>query len=253
MKKLIYGNWKMNLLEVESVALIETLAKTAWPDTIELAVFPSFTSISHACAARGANMRLHIGAQDCFWEAKGAYTGEVSPTQLREFNLTRVLIGHSERRQYLGETDEMVNRKIKAAISAGLTPVLCVGETDEDRRRGLWTEVIARQTSQGLAGLAISGTQRVVIAYEPIWAVGSGRPCDPNDAREAHALIRNTLIEMFGGTVAQQNFSVIYGGSVDADNIVSYLSEEGIDGALIGGASQKSATFLPLIEAASKQ
>ena len=251
-KKLIYGNWKMNLSTEESVSLAASLAKGGWPDAIEVAVFPTHTSIPGVRHVLGDNFGLRLGAQDCFWEDKGAYTGEVSPIQLREFNCTHVLIGHSERRRYLGETDEMVNRKMKAALSAGFVPVLCVGESDDDRRNGLWSEVIANQITKGLANLEIFGTRQVVIAYEPVWAIGSGRACDPVSAREAHALIKNSIIEIFGATQAQKCFSIIYGGSVDAKNIGSYLSEEGIDGALIGGASQKIGTFLELIEEAKK-
>ncbi len=252
MQKLIFGNWKMNLSADDAVALAKT-AGTMPIDAsrIKAAVFPSFTALASVRAAlQGAPVSL--GAQDCFWEKAGAYTGEISPSQLRELGCSHVLVGHSERRQNLNETDDMVNRKIRAALDANLTPVMCIGETDDARRRGLWSNVIAEQTAKGLAGIAVAGTQNVIVAYEPIWAVGTGRACAPQDAREAHALIMNSLIEIFGPAVAQKNFRIIYGGSVDARNIGEYLAMDGIDGALVGGASQRGASFAELVAAAQK-
>ena len=242
----------MNLSAEDAVALAKTMSNARIDASlIRVGVMPSFTALAAVGAAlRGSDVAL--GAQDCFWENAGAYTGEISPTQLKEFGCTHILVGHSERRQYLGETDEMVNRKVRAALAAGLTPVLCVGETDDARRRGLWSNVIADQTTKGLAGIELAGTQSIIIAYEPIWAVGTGRACAPEDAREAHALVMNALIEQFGPSVAKKNFRIIYGGSVDAGNIGLYLGEEGIDGALVGGASQRGPSFVALIAAAQK-
>jgi len=252
MQKLIFGNWKMNLSADDAVALAKAMsAAPIDAGLIKAAVFPSFPALSAVRAALGGSL-FSLGAQDCFWEKSGAYTGEVSPSQLRELGCSHVLIGHSERRQNLNETDEMVNRKIRAALDANVTPVMCIGETDDARRRGLWSNVIADQTAKGLAGIAAAGTQSIIIAYEPVWAVGTGRACAPEDAREAHALIMNTLIEAFGPSVAQKNFRIIYGGSVDAVNIGQYLAMDGIDGALVGGASQRSASFAALIAAAQK-
>jgi triosephosphate isomerase len=252
MQKLIFGNWKMNLSAADAVALAKTISNTPIDASrIRVGVMPSFTALDAVNAALNGSV-LSLGAQDCFWEPSGAYTGEISVNQLKEFGCTHVLVGHSERRQYLGETDEMVNLKVRAALNAGLTPVMCVGETDDARRRGLWSNVIADQTTKGLAGIELAGAQSIIIAYEPIWAVGTGRACAPEDAREAHALVMNSLIEQFGPSVAKKNFRIIYGGSVDAGNIGSYLSEEGIDGALVGGASQRSPSFVALIIAAQK-
>jgi triosephosphate isomerase len=252
MQKLIFGNWKMNLSAAAAAELAQAASKLKIDASrVRVAVFPAFPALFGVSAAlKGTDIAL--GGQNCFWEKVGAFTGEVSPTQLKEFGCTHVLVGHSERRQNLGETDEMVNRKLHAALAAGLTPVMCIGETDEARRRGLWSNVIADQTAKGLAGVEVSGTQNIIIAYEPIWAVGTGRACAPEDAREAHAIIMNTVIELFAPSVAKNNFRIIYGGSVDAGNIGSYLSKEGIDGALVGGASQKAGSFAELVAAAQK-
>jgi triosephosphate isomerase len=252
MQKLIFGNWKMGLSDDDAAALGKAIgAIPIDASRIKAAVFPSFTALASVRAALNGSF-VALGAQDCFWEKSGAYTGEVSPSQLRELGCSHVLVGHSERRQNLNETDEMVNRKIRAALDADLTPVMCVGETDEARRRGVWSNVIADQTTKGLADIAVAGAQNIIIAYEPIWAVGTGRACAPNDAREAHALIMNAVIEIFGPSVAQKNFRIIYGGSVDARNIGQYLAMDGIDGALVGGASQRSASFFELIAVAQK-
>ena len=252
MQKLIFGNWKMNLSDADAVTLAQTASKLRIDASrLRVAVFPSFTALAGISASlKGAAVAL--GAQDCFWENAGAFTGEVSPIQLKELGCSHVLIGHSERRQNLNETDEMVNRKVRSALSAGLTPVMCIGETDNARRSGQWSNVIARQVTKGLADVEVSGSQEIVIAYEPIWAIGSGRPCAPENAREAHALVKNAVIELFAPAIAQKNFRIIYGGSVDEKNIASYLELEGIDGALVGGASQHAASFAGLIEAVQK-
>ncbi len=242
----------MNLSLVASIKLAEQIANGKWPMDIEIVIFPSFTALEAVGRAISHEPRAKLGGQDCFWEQSGAYTGEVSPDQLKELGCTHALVGHSERRQKLGETDAMVNAKVKAVLSAGLIPVLCVGETDDERRVGAWSQVIERQVTKGLQDIEIAGTHRIVIAYEPVWAIGTGKACDPTSAREAHALAMNAVVEIFGAARAKKHFRVIYGGSVDEKNIASYLAEEGIDGALVGGASQKIASFSALIKAASK-
>ena len=252
MQKLIFGNWKMNLSAADAVKLAkETSAFALDASRIKVGVFPSFPALERvAFALKGS--AIILGGQDCFWASSGAFTGEISPSQLKESGCTHVLIGHSERRQNFNETDEMVNRKMRAALAAGLTPIMCVGETDNDRRNGQWSNVIAGQTAKGLAGVEVSGGQEIVIAYEPVWAIGTGRACAPEDARKAHALIMNTVIELFAPSVAKNNFRIIYGGSVDAGNIGSYLFQEGIDGALVGGASQRGDAFAAVVAAAQK-
>lgn len=249
MKKLIAGNWKMNLTAAESLSLAKQLSEVKLPNNLEVAVLPSFAALSFVQTMLGPESDIKLGAQDCFWEAKGAYTGEVSPVQLKELGCQYVLIGHSERRLNLGETDEMVNRKIAAAQKAGLVPVLCVGETDEDRRLGRWASKLNSQVVNGLKGIEVVGTHEIIIAYEPIWAIGTGRPCEPKVASEAHALIKNALLEVFSASRAKNHFRIIYGGSVDGSNIATYLAEDGIDGALVGGASQKFLSFSALLEA----
>lgn len=251
MSKLIFGNWKMNLSAAASAEMASKVACAKDYGDLEVVVFPTFTALSDVLKATGGAPCAKVGGQDCFWETRGAYTGEVSAAQLKEIGCSHVLIGHSERRRHLHETDAMVNHKLKAARAAGLTPVLCIGESDDERRAGLWAAVIEGQVTKGLAGVNVGGNDQIIIAYEPVWAVGTGRACEPEAAREAHALVMNSIAEIYGPEVARQHFRLIYGGSVDATNIASYLAEEGIDGALVGGASQQAATFSALLEAAA--
>jgi triosephosphate isomerase len=248
MNKLIFGNWKMNLSLAASAELARAAKEIDAPPGVVIGVFPSFCAIKDVAGVIKGS-KIFLGGQDCFWEKSGAYTGEVSADQLKELGCSHVLVGHSERRQKLGETDAMVNAKVKAVLAAGLVPVLCVGETDDERRSGSWSQVIERQVTKGLEGVEVAGTRHVIIAYEPIWAIGTGKACDPTAAREAHALAKNAVVEIFGAARAKKHFQVIYGGSVDDKNIASYLAEEGIDGALVGGASQKIASFSALIKA----
>ena len=251
MHKLIFGNWKMNLTAGESAKLAMTIAARKWVDNLEVAVFPTFTALEAVRRALGREPRARLGAQDCFWEDRGAFTGEVSVRQLKEMGCAYALIGHSERRRYLGETDEMVNKKVKAAKAAGIIPVLCIGESEEDRGNGSWSVILERQVLAGLEGLSLSSNDLAVVAYEPIWAIGTGRPCDPVSAGQAHMMIRDAITENFGATAAQKNLRIIYGGSVDAQNIADFLRQEGVDGALVGGASQDSEAFTALLNAAS--
>lgn len=251
MKKLIYGNWKMNLNAAQSAKIATTLTARKWVDDLEVAIFPTFTSLEDVHRALGRDSRVRLGAQDCFWEERGAFTGEVSVTQLKELGCTHVLIGHSERRRYLGETDEMVNKKVKAAKAAGLAPVLCIGESSADRQNGSWSVILERQVVAGLTGVDLASSGPIIIAYEPIWAIGTGKPCDPVSAGEAHMLVRGAITENFGASAAQKNIRIIYGGSVDAGNIADFLRQDGVDGALVGGASQDPDKFTELLSAAS--
>lgn len=248
--KYIFGNWKMNLGVAEAIDLMSKVACAKRRKGLEVAVFPSFVALQGVFDVAKSGGCAKIGAQDCFWEDRGAYTGEVSTSQLKELGCAYVLIGHSERRRILGESDTVVNKKVKAAFKAGLVPVLCIGESDEERRAGLWATVIQKQTTEALRGVSVSGDDLVFIAYEPIWAVGTGRACEPQSAREAHAMVMNAISEIYGFEEAKKHFRIIYGGSVDADNIASYLAQEGIDGALVGGASQKNEAFAKLLDAA---
>jgi len=250
--RLIFGNWKMQLSPGDAVALAKKVAAAKIPAGVQVGVFPSFDAIAEVRSAMG-KAPVILGAQDCHWETRGAYTGEESAENLRSLGCTHVLVGHSERRMYQGETDEMVGKKLVAALGVGLAPVLCIGEQDDERMNGSWPAVLERQLTAALHGVDPSGSARLVVAYEPVWAISTqgGRACAPGDARDAHALIRSTLIERFGTDRAARHFRLIYGGSVDPKNIASYLAEEGVEGALVGGASQKAASFLSLIDAAA--
>jgi triosephosphate isomerase len=252
MSKYIFANWKMNVGDKESIALAENAVILARRHPqLSFAVFPAFTAIADVCRA-AAETPLLVGGQDIFWEKNGAYTGEVSAENLKEIGCAYVLVGHSERRHLFGETDDDVNRKALSALAAGLVPIICVGETDDERRHGKMAAVVMKQTRAALAGVKISGTQKIIFAYEPVWAIGTGQACRPDEAAAAHALIRNEIVEVFGAARDLAHFSVIYGGSVDAKNIALYLEKAEIDGALVGGASQKAATFSALVAAADK-
>ncbi len=250
-EKLLFGNWKMNVAPEPGSVLAKALIKVKTASTVKVAVFPSFLSLPTICEELKDSV-VGVGGQDCFWEARGAYTGEISPNEIAACGAKYVLIGHSERRGSLGETSAMVNKKIKAALAAGLTPVLCIGERASDRASGTWPVFLERELKDGLDGVDISGTTQIIIAYEPIWAVGTGNACEPNDAVSAHLLIGNYLYELFGEERKQNNFSVIYGGSVDAENIKSYFERDEIQGALVGGASQKWPTFWAMLKAISE-
>jgi triosephosphate isomerase len=251
MGKLFFANWKMNVAGPTRDLLCEELRSYPIAPSVKVAVFPSFLSIPAVTKVFNGTI-VGVGAQDCFWEESGAYTGEISPTELAERGVKYVLVGHSERRDNLGETSEMVNKKLKAALRSGLTPVLCVGEHAEDRANGTWPVVLERELKGGLDGLELVGNTQIIIAYEPIWAVGTGNPCEPDDAVAAHSMVGNYLYELFGEERKERNFSIIYGGSVDAGNIKSYFDREEIHGALVGGASQKWPSFAAALKAISE-
>ncbi len=256
MPSYIVGNWKMQLSDQDSSALAKEVARlwsaqAASRPQVRAVVCPSHLALRAVGEVlRGTNVAL--GAQDCFWEEKGAFTGEVSPKALKELGCEYCIVGHSERRQYLGETDEMANRKILALLKQGLTPILCVGETREERDAGRRDAVVIGQVRAALKDVALVGTQRLIVAYEPRWAIGTGMPCSPDDAASMHQLINDTLAEMFAPDVAERQIAVVYGGSVDPKNIASYLAVPIIQGALIGGASLKAPDFAAMCEAASE-
>jgi triosephosphate isomerase (TIM) len=241
------GNWKMHKTASEARELIQDLAfgLERQRPACEVVVAPPFTSISAAVQqARGSV--IQVAAQDLHWEDKGAFTGEISGPMLREAGCSFAIIGHSERRQFFGETDETVNLKIAAAIRHGLTPIFCLGETIEERQAGVTFEVMRRQLRRGLGDITPLDAERFVMAYEPVWAIGTGHTATPKQAQEVHSFLRNELTALLG-----QDFSarvrVLYGGSVKPDNARSLMSCEDIDGGLIGGASLNSADFLAII------
>jgi len=241
---LVAGNWKMNTNLAQAVDLVEAMRDDlARVNGVEVVLCPPFISLARV----GELLRgtaIGLGAQDMHYEEKGAYTGEVSPLMLQ--GLCRyVILGHSERRHYFAESDEVVNRKVKAALRADLRPILCVGERLEQREAGQVETVISHQVRQGLDGVA--EPDGLVVAYEPVWAIGTGRAATGGDAQAVTSLIRRLLAERFGGEAAQA-IRILYGGSVTPDNIVEFATQPDIDGALVGGASLRAADFVGIVE-----
>ncbi|MFP3869312.1 MAG: triose-phosphate isomerase [Syntrophobacteria bacterium] len=244
---LMAGNWKMHFTVAESVGLVEELKRgiRRLADR-EVVVAPAFTALSGvASAVDGSPIRL--AAQNCHWESRGAYTGEISPLMLRDLGCSYVIVGHSERRQYFGETDESVNRKIGALLSFDLAPILCVGETLEQRQAGQTLSILAQQLNGAFAGLETDQVKKVVVAYEPVWAIGTGHNATPEQAEEVHGFIRDSIAKRFDITVAN-TMRILYGGSVKPDNIAALMAQADIDGALVGGASLKSASFRQIVD-----
>jgi len=245
-KPVIAGNWKLFKSIGESTALINELKPlVAGTRNVEIVVAPVFTALSRVSdAASGSD--INLAAQDCFWEEEGAFTGEVAPKLLKDAGCSHVIIGHSERRQYFGETDATVNKKTKAAMSAGLTAIVCVGETLEERESGRTFSVIEEQIQNSLAGIAPEGVAGLIIAYEPVWAIGTGKTASDEQAQEVHAFIRNLVLRLFGQS-ASDAVRILYGGSVKPDNVKGLMGQPDIDGALVGGASLKADSFAAII------
>jgi len=249
MKPLVAGNWKMNLTRAEGAALARTLLRSLPQplEQVDVALFPPFPCIA-AVVEAVAGSDLTVGAQNFYPAAKGAFTGEVSPGMLLDVGATRVLVGHSERRHVLGEDDAFVNRKMHAALEHDIEPILCVGETIEQREAGETEAVVERQLRAGLDGIPASRVSDVTVAYEPVWAIGTGLTATPQQAGEVHARIRAWLVDLWGE--AGRTVRVLYGGSVKADNARELLSTPEIDGALVGGASLKAEEFARIAGAA---
>lgn len=250
-KPLVAGNWKMNKTVEQARALVsEMLPGLQAVSEVERVLCPPFTSLM-AIAAMLSGTEIGLGAQNMHWEAAGAFTGEISPAMVKEF-CQYVILGHSERRTYFGETDETVNRKVRAALANALTPIVCIGETLAENEAGRTSEVVSRQIEQGLKDLTSEQASALVIAYEPVWAIGTGRAASGQDANRVVAeVIRPTLSRMFGPVVAEA-VRVLYGGSVTAANAAEFFSQPHIDGALVGGASLKAAEFVKIVEAAAE-
>lgn len=246
---LIAGNWKMYKTVPEAIAFIRELKKQlASVEGVEVAVCPPFTALALAAEAlRGTD--IAVGAQDVFWEEQGAYTGEISPGMLKDAGCRYVIIGHSERRQYFGETDEKVNRKVKAVLGHGLVPIMCVGETLAEREAGITEKVVRTQAEAGLAGLTAEQAAGMVIAYEPVWAIGTGKTASDEDARQVISFIRSLAKDLFGPDAAGK-IRIQYGGSVKPGNAAGLLAQPDIDGALVGGASLEAESFAGIIKAA---
>jgi triosephosphate isomerase (TIM) len=246
MKKwIVAGNWKMNNTLVESIALAKAIKDgSSGFQGGAIVLAPPFTALAAVGEAiKGSNVSL--AAQNMHHEDKGAFTGEVSPFMLKDLGCAYVIIGHSERRKYFHEGDDDVNLKVKKSLTAGLTPIMCVGETEEERVKGITKDVISRQINQGLKG--IDKIENIVIAYEPLWAIGTGKVATTAQAQEVHAFIRGILKDNFGDNSAN-DVCILYGGSVTKDNIGDLISMDDIDGALVGGASLKADGFLGIIK-----
>ena len=246
-KPVIAGNWKMNKTVAEAVALAsEIKERVAGVENVRIIVCPVFTAVkSVADVLKGSNVK--VGAQNMYWEASGAYTGEVSGEMLLEAGAEYVILGHSERRQYFGETNETVNRKLKKALSIGLKPIVCIGETLAEREADKTEAVIESQVRAGLAGLTADEMKGVIIAYEPVWAIGTGKTATADQAEAVHSFVRNLLTQLWDKETAEAVI-IQYGGSMKPENVSSLLAQPDIDGGLIGGAALKADSFEKLVK-----
>jgi len=248
-KPIVAGNWKMNKTRAEAAALIAGIkAEVAGVSAAEVVVGVPFTDLDVAGQALKGSAIL-LAAQNVHWAEKGAFTGEISAAMLKELGVTYVIIGHSERRQYFGETDETVNKRTKAALAAGLKPIVCVGETLAEREAGTTAQVVERQVRMGLAGLQGADWDKLVLAYEPVWAIGTGKTATTAQAQEGHAFIRKLLGTLAGAAVAA-TIRIQYGGSMKPDNAKDLMSQPDIDGGLIGGASLEAKSFADIVRGA---
>ncbi|HTS79353.1 MAG TPA: triose-phosphate isomerase [Myxococcaceae bacterium] len=247
-RPLVAGNWKMHRTGPEAVELIQQLRDGHSPGRAEVMVAPPYTALEPAARAlEGSGIAL--GAQNVHWEGQGAFTGEISVGMLKALGCSHVIVGHSERRQLFGETDAMVSKKARAALHGGLRPVVCIGETLSERDGGRTLEVCTNQLHGSLTGVAVEEMAHVVLAYEPVWAIGTGRNATPAQAQEVHAHVREALVRLFGRPVGE-SVRILYGGSVKADNAAELMAQADVDGALVGGASLKAQEFLAIIAAA---
>jgi triosephosphate isomerase (TIM) len=246
-KPVIAGNWKMYKLlgeAVDTALALKPLVANA--NHCEVVIAPVFTAL-RTVSARLEGSNIRVAAQDCSVQNDfGAHTGEVAPVMLKDAGCSHVIIGHSERRQFYGETDPSVNQKAKAALSAGLTAIVCVGEMLAEREAGEAESIVKRQLVGGLEGLTVADMERIIIAYEPVWAIGTGKTATPEQAQEMHGFIRNVVAETHGGEIADKT-RILYGGSVKPDNIATLMSQADVDGALVGGASLEAESFAQIV------
>ena len=250
-KPFIAGNWKLFMTSSEAVELVSALQEKCDEfEEVQMVVIPPFTALCDVQITLQGSP-IQIGGQDVFWEEQGAYTGEISAPMLKDVGCTYVIIGHSERRQYFGETNATVNKKIKAALAHDLTPILCLGESLEEKEKGKTINKVQTQISEGLEGFDKDTVQEIIIAYEPIWAIGTGLTATPEQAQEVHGFIRNELSEKYGNQTGSCAI-ILYGGSVKPANTFSLLKEKDINGALVGGASLKAESFIEIAKEATK-
>lgn len=244
---IIAGNWKMHNTMSEGQKLVKDLAAlVSDAKNVDIVVCPTFTALAAvAAAAKGTN--IHVGSQNMHWEEKGAFTGEISAAMLQEIGVEYVVIGHSERREYFAETDETVNKRVKAVIAAGMVPIMCCGETLETREAGTTNDFVGNQIKRGLAGLTAAQVAKIVIAYEPIWAIGTGKTATSDQANEVCKFIRDTIADIFGKDAADK-VRIQYGGSVKPSTIAELMAKSDVDGALVGGASLKADDFSKIVK-----
>jgi triosephosphate isomerase len=248
-KKLMAGNWKMNGTHLEAIQWIQKLSyRLDIPDyeRVDVLVCPPFTALrSSQTVIETDHLQIRLGAQNVDWHEKGAFTGEIAPFMLSALSVSYVIVGHSERRQMFGETNEIVNKKAKAVMAAGMTPIVCVGETEEERDAGRAEEVVGEQVTASLAGLDPEVVASMVVAYEPIWAIGTGRTATADDAGAMCSFVRSTISTFAGG--AAEDVRVLYGGSVNPGNVAGLMAKKDIDGGLVGGASLDPDTFASVV------
>jgi triosephosphate isomerase len=246
-KPLLAGNWKMHKTVAEAQELVKALlADLGSVDDREVLVCPPYTALA-AVRPLLEGQPIALGAQDVFYEPQGAYTGAISPLMLKDLGCSYIIVGHSERRQHFGDTDEIVNRKLQSVLANGMLPIMCVGETKPQRDSGEAETIVVSQVRRGLAGVGADQMASVVIAYEPVWAIGTGDTATPADAQAMHATIRRTLSELYDESTAA-GVRIQYGGSVKPDNVDELMAQADIDGALVGGASLKANDFLRIVQ-----
>ncbi|MBA2586434.1 MAG: triose-phosphate isomerase [Chthoniobacterales bacterium] len=249
-KKIVAANWKMNMTQAESADFVATLLlELGEVSDVEVVLVPPFTALAKVTEALAKSQNVKVGAQNMHWERSGAFTGEISAEMLRDLYVRYVVLGHSERRQLFGETDEIVNRKVRAAHEAALRPIVCVGETLQQRERGSVEKILSLQLRGSLTDLGPKELAETVIAYEPIWAIGTGQTATTAQAQEAHAFIRHTLCEISDEATADR-IRIQYGGSVKPDNARALMTQPDIDGALVGGASLDARSFAEIVKGA---
>lgn len=248
-KNIIAGNWKLNMNLSESIALISELKNSLINRKLNcvLVICPPFTSLETASTLL-KDSDIKLGAQNMHYEENGAFTGEISASMLKSVGCSYVILGHSERRTIFGETDELINKKIKKALASELLPIFCIGETLGEREKGIAFDVVKKQIINGLDGISAENVSKIVIAYEPVWAIGTGKTASKEQAEEVHLFIRNLLIELYSTQIADE-ITIQYGGSVKPDNAIELLSQPNIDGALVGGACLKADSFLAIAQA----
>ena len=249
-KKIIAANWKMNMTVAETVSYLESFRTNVEAvNGVEIVIAPPFTAIAKLSELLGGSQKISLGAKNMYFEMSGAFTGEISPAMLRELFVRFVILGHSERRQIFGETDALINKKVHTALACGLKPIVCVGETLEERDAGRETEILTTQLRGSLAGVPSEKISNIVVAYEPVWAIGTGRNATPEQAQDAHAHVRKVLAEISDAETANK-VRIQYGGSVKPANAAVLLSQPDIDGALVGGASLEAHGFSEIVKAA---